>query len=326
MSGITLRRLQIFWAVAHADTLTRASKQLGLTQPSLSQQISNLEEAVGTPLFERRSNRMILSEAGTHLLRSVEPVLASMQRLEEGLFQISDGTRQTIPLAGIDSVLRVLLPPAMRAIHATCPNIDYDIQESAPGDTLEMLYSRRVNMGLVASNSIAEVSSGFVEIPIIDDPYVLAVPDSLCLDGVTDPETDLSEADRRTLARSIQFVFGTPHAKRVQIWHDQAIPDNWPFARVRSFDVALGLVGAGMGVCLAPALSAIVDDRPIRGVRLYRVGFPARRIVALLPGQYARLSPYLQLVEALQQAGAARSLAPLLDAPPFLADCTATLT
>lgn len=322
VSGITLRRLRIFWAVAHADTLTRASKQLGLTQPSLSQQLAKLEEAVGVPLFDRRSHGMILTEAGTHLLRSAEPVLSSVQRLEEGLFQISEGRRQTLHLAGVDSVLRVLLPQAMRSIHAAYPHIDYDIHESSPGETLDLLYSRRVNMGLVGANSIAAVSSGFVEIPVFEDPYVLAVPATLDLDRVVDPVSDLTRDERETLGRSIQFVFGTPHAKRVQMWYDQAIPGNWPFTRARSFEVALGVVRAGLGVCLAPALSTVIGERPIDGLRLYRVHFPPRRIVALLPAQYARQPPYAALVTALQQAGAELALPPIHDTPPFLADCT----
>lgn len=316
--GLTLRRLRIFLAVAHAETLTRASKHLGLTQPSLSQQISTLEETVGAALFDRRSNRMVLTEAGEHLLRSAEPVLASVQKLEEGLFQFKDGARQTIHLAGINSVLRVLLPRAMHAVHQTYPNIDYDLHESAPADVLDMLYSRRVNIGLVAANSIAAISSGFVEVPILDDPYVLAVPESLCLDGVSDPGADLSETQRDVLNRSIQFAFGTPHAKRVQFWYDQAIPDNWPFTQARSFEVALGMVREGLGVCLAPALSSVIGDRAITGLRLYRIDFPPRRIVALLPSQYLRLRPYRDLVEALQMAGETHAGPPLLDTPPFL--------
>src|SRR5690554_6634774 len=71
---ITLQRMRIFWAVAHNETMTKASKQLGLSQPSLSQQIASLETVVGTPLFERRSNQMILTEAGNFLLRKAEQV------------------------------------------------------------------------------------------------------------------------------------------------------------------------------------------------------------------------------------------------------------
>lgn len=324
-SGITLRRLQIFWAVAHSDTLTKAGKLLGLAQPSLSQQISNLEESVGAALFDRRSSRMTLTEAGARLLRDVEPVLSSMQRLEEGLFEISEGIRQTIRLAGVNSVLRVLLPRAMRALHATQPNIDYDVHESAPADVLEMLYGRHVNLGLVGGNSIAAVGAGFLQVPILEDPYVLAVPEGIALDRVSDPLRDMSAEDYRTLSRSIQFAFGTPHAKRVQTWYDQAIPGNWPFAQARSFEVALGMVSAGLGVCLAPALSSVVGDRAIHGLRLYRVAYPPRQIVALLPAQYLRQQPYLALVEALQDVGRTYEMPRFHDTPPFLRNCDAIL-
>ena len=52
---LTLHQLRIFWAVARSETLTKAAKQLGLAQPSLSQQLSKLEANVGTLLFHRRS-------------------------------------------------------------------------------------------------------------------------------------------------------------------------------------------------------------------------------------------------------------------------------
>ena len=50
---MTLHQLRIFLAVAQASTLTRASKQLGLAQPSLSKQLAGLEESVGARLFEK---------------------------------------------------------------------------------------------------------------------------------------------------------------------------------------------------------------------------------------------------------------------------------
>ena len=55
-SDLTLHQLRIFWAVAHSETLTKAAKQLGLAQASLSQQLGKLETNVGTLLFHRRSN------------------------------------------------------------------------------------------------------------------------------------------------------------------------------------------------------------------------------------------------------------------------------
>jgi DNA-binding transcriptional LysR family regulator len=315
---ITLHRLRIFWAVAHSETLTKASKQLGLTQPSLSQQIASLEAGVGTALFERRSNQMILTEAGDYLLRKAEVVLRDMQELEDGLSEFNQGLRVTIRLAGLTSVLRVLLPAALRQMRDLAPHVDYDIQESAPADVLELLYGRRIHIGLIASNSISQASAGFLRLPLMADPYVLAVPESLNLDGITDPARQLGTAERAILRASIHFAFGTQHTKRVQEWYDQVLPGHVQVAQARSFDVAIGMVRAGLGVCFAPVLSAVVDDGVASGVRLYEVQVPRRQIVALVPSQYRYLKPYSMLLDALAREGAAFAMPAMLPTPPFL--------
>lgn len=317
-SGITLRRLQIFWVVAHSQTLTKAAKQLGLAQPSLSQQISSLEASVGAQLFERRSNRMSLTDEGGALLRLAERVLTSMQALEEGVEEIGRGDRQTLRIAGLTSVLRVLLPRAITGLHAGHPGLDFDISEGAPAEVLELLYGRRIDLGLISANAIAPATTGFHQVPVLEDPYVLAVPEHLDLAGVTDPGRDLCAADREVLNRTIQFTFGTQHTDRVQAWYDQVLPDNWSFARVRSFEVAIGMVQQGLGICLAPAMSAMVGGRAVEGVRLYPVDLPARHIVALLAPQYLRVPAYAALIAALQQAGQEFAAPAMQALPPFL--------
>lgn len=313
---ITLHQLRIFWAVAHSETLTRAAKQLGLAQPSLSQQLSKLETTVGTRLFRRHSNEMTLTEAGTYLLPKAEQLLRNMQDLEDGLAQFSGGHRVTVRLAGINSVLRVVLPAALTQTQAKFPDIDFDIQESAPADILEMLYGRRVNIGLLAANSVAEAGVGFLQVPVIEDPYVLVVPERLNLDGINDPR-DLSADDAALLNRSIQFIFGTQHAKRVADWYDQMLPEHRVVAQCRSFEVAIGLVRAGSGICLAPALSTVSGGTSLDGVRLYRINADARRIVALVASQYRRQEPYATLIDTLQAAGAALGLPDIRPTPPF---------
>ncbi|MBN9308556.1 LysR family transcriptional regulator [Devosia sp.] len=314
---ITLHQLRIFWAVAHSETLTRAAKHLGLAQPSLSQQLAKLEATAGTRLFRRHATEMTLTEAGTFLLPKAEQILRNMQDLEDGLAQYSGGQRVTIRLAGINSVLRVVLPGAINAVQAKFPDADFDIQESAPGDILEMLYSRRVNIGLLAANSVAEAGVGFLQVPVIEDPYVLVVPERLDLDGIADA-ADLPADAAAILNRSIQFIFGTQHAKRVADWYDHMLPEHRVVAQCRSFEVALGLVRAGSGICLAPALSTLSGGTSLDGVRLYRINAEARRIVALVASQYRRQEPYESLINALQAAGASLALPAIRPTPPFL--------
>lgn len=315
---VTLHQLRIFWAVAHSETLTKAAKQLGLAQPSLSQQLSKLESTLGSKLFHRRSNEMVITEAGKFLLPRAETVLRNMQDLEEGLQRFTGGHRATVRIAGITSALRVLLPHAITRTQDDFPDVDFDIQEAAPNDILELLYGRRVNIGLLAANSIAEAGVGFLQVPLIDDPYVLVVPDSISLDGVTDPRRQLPPLAQDVLSRSIQFNFGTQHTKRVEDWYTQMLSNNRIVAQCRSFEVAIGLVRTGTGVCLAPALSTLMGGGPPVGVRLYRVNVPPRRLVALVPSQYRRQVPYESLLDTLQHVSAHFALPSMLPTPPFL--------
>ncbi|HVW91613.1 MAG TPA: LysR family transcriptional regulator [Devosia sp.] len=314
---ITLHQLRIFWAIARAETLTAAAKRLGMAQPSMSQQLSKLETTIGARLFHRRSNELVLTEAGEYLLPRAEHLLRTMNELEEGLHEYGAGQRTTLRLAGINSVLRVLLPRAMNAVQARFPGAEFDIQEGAPNDILNMLYGRSINVGLLAANSVAEAGVGFLQVPIMEDPYVLVVPAALDLDGVADP-ADLDAGSRAILNSAVQFAFGTQHARRVEDWFASVLPRHRIVAQCRSFEVAVGLARAGAGVCLAPALSTLSDGAALDGIRLYAVNEPPRRLVALVASQYRRQEPYAGLIEALQAAGAAQSLPEIRPTPPFL--------
>lgn len=317
-SEVTMHQLRVFWAIAHSETLTKAAKQLGLAQPSLSQQLSKLESTVGAQLFLRRSGEMVLTEAGKYLMPRAEHVLRSMGEIEEGLAQYSDGRRVTLRIAGINSALRVILPEAIRQMQDLHPAVDYDIHESAPADVLELLFGRRIGLGLVAASSIAEAGIDFSQVPVVEDPYVLVVPERLNLHGIENPERQLLPEDLALLNRSIQFIFGTQRAKRVEDWYDRMLPDHRVAAQCRSFELAVSLVRAGAGVCLAPALSTVMDTDVPEGIRLYRVDVEQRRIVALVPSQYRNLEPYSTLLERLRLAGAETRLPPILPTPPFL--------
>jgi DNA-binding transcriptional LysR family regulator len=315
---VTVHQLRIFWAVSHSATMTKAAKQLGMAQPSMSQQLAKLEATVGTKLFHRRSGELTLTEAGNYLLPRAEQVLRAMRELEDGLGRFSGGKSVTVRIAGINSVLRALLPPAMDEMHRRFPDADFDIQESAPGDTLEMLYGRRVNIGLLAANSVARDAVGFAQVPVVEDPQVLVVPEKLVLDGIEDPERELAPDDFALLNRTIQFVFGTQHDKRIEDWYDDMLPRHRIVAQCRSYELAIGLVRASTGVCIAPALSAVMDGNGARGLRLYRINSAARNIVALAATQYRRMEPYSTLLDLLQEAGAAAKMPEISPLPPFL--------
>jgi DNA-binding transcriptional LysR family regulator len=315
--ALTLHQLRIIWAVAHAGTVGRAAKQIGLSQPSLSQQIANVETNIGRKVFERRANGMIPTEIGAFLVDRAELLMREMQHVEDGLGSYLGGTR-VISIAGISSPIRVLLPHVLSRFRQAWPAVEIDVHEDSPADVLAMLYARRANVGIVAATSIAQVSVGFIQIPLFDDPYVLVVPEELDL-GRAASEDKLGAAPRQVLNRVIQFVYGTQHQKRIEQWYETTLPNHRVVARCRSFESAVGLVRAGLGVCLAPALSCFSGDSVLDGLKLYDVNLPIPRpLVALMPSQYRNLEPYPDLTAALKYAAQQLPRPRLARAPSFL--------
>src|ERR1700678_1585520 len=183
---MTLHQLRIFLAVAQSATLTRASKQLGLAQPSLSQQLARLEESVGTRLFDRARNRMELTDAGRVLLRHAQSIVKEVTEAEAGLREYTSGKRSIIRIAGLNSVVKALLPDALKRCGGTRAGLEVDIHEAAPGEVIDMLYSRQADIGLIAADSVAESSVGSRQVPVLDDPYVFAVPKAIRLGAIKD--------------------------------------------------------------------------------------------------------------------------------------------
>jgi len=315
---VTLHQLRIFWAVAHSESLTRASKLLGLAQPSLSQQISKLEASIGTQLFDRNRNQLDLNDAGKFLLRKSELILAGVDEAMAGLQEFSEGARGVISVGALNSISRVLLPQAVRLMAKVYPGVELDVHEVSPGEALELLYGRRLTVAIVAENSVASSAVSFHKMDLFSDPYVLAVPRGLDLSKVEDSLTDLDDSSRNVLNSCIQFNFGTSHQRRMEEWYHRALPQHRVISQSRTYEVALSLVQEGIGVSVVPALTARIGRVNTFDVDLYHVHLPKRQIVGLVPSQYVRIEPYATFFAALEQAGRDVELPPIKDTPPFL--------
>src|SRR5215469_9074347 len=311
---MTLHQLRIFLTVAQSSTLTRASKQLGLAQPSLSKQLAGLEDSVGTSLFDRGHNRLVLTDAGRVLMRHAQNVLREIDEAEAEMREFAGGKRAIVRVAGLNSVIKTLLPDALVHCHGAA-GLEIDIQEAAPGEVLEMLYSRQVHIGIIAADSVAQASVGFRQVSIVEDPYVFAVPSSINLQALVDVNSAPSDV-ARVLNRCVQFNFGTQHTLRVQQWYQRVLPVHRIIARCRTYEVALELVRAGLGVSLVPALTALPAGGG--GIELFATDHGIRHTVAILADQYLRLTPYKELIEALQVAGRKVMLPRILPMPPLI--------
>ena len=77
MSEVEIRHLRYFLAVAETENFTRAAERLNISQPSVSQQITQLEQTLRTSLFRRVGKRVFLTEAGTAFARAPKSYCAN---------------------------------------------------------------------------------------------------------------------------------------------------------------------------------------------------------------------------------------------------------
>tara|TARA_Y100001935_G_scaffold17002_1_gene12595 strand:- start:8532 stop:9518 length:987 start_codon:yes stop_codon:yes gene_type:complete len=317
--GITLHQLKIFWTVAQASSFTKASKILGLAQPSLSQQISKLEDEVGSLLFKRGRSKMSLTEAGLFLQRRSEIVLSGVEETMVGLRQFGSGQKGLISVGLLSSVARNLLPAASEKLAKKFPEIELDILEISPAEAIDLLYGRQLSVAVLAEDSIAKSILSFSKSYLFEDPYVLAVPKNISLENIKNLDDLKKSKESSVLNNIIQFEFGNQHKKRIEDWFTSVLPNSRVFAKTRTYEVALSMVQSGRGVAIVPALAARLGGKKIDfDVNLYKTNLPQRKIISLIPSQYVRIEPYKSFIDSLVATGKSMQLPKANPVPPIL--------
>ena len=315
--AMTLHQLKIFWAVAQAKSYTKASKILGLAQPSLSQQISKLEEELGSKLFNRGFSKINLTDAGDYLYTKAEQIIANIEEVEEGLKEFSANTRGILKIGMLSSVARNILPLTMQLFSDILPNIEINVLEVTPAEAIDLLYARQLNVAVVAEDSLAASNLSFAKKELYKDPYVLAVPKSLNLAGISSYNS-LSQKHQNLLSSSIVFEFGSQHKKRIEDWFKKNLNTKKVIAHTRSYEVALSMVEAELGVVVLPALTAMIGLDKSYDVNLYQTDLLDRKLVSLTPKQYESLDPVKSFISCLVEAGKKLNLPTVMSTPDIL--------
>ena len=314
---MTLHQLKIFWAVAQAKSYTKASKILGLAQPSLSQQISKLEEELGSKLFNRGFSKINLTDAGDYLYTKAEQIIANIEEVEEGLKEFSANTRGILKIGMLSSVARNILPLTMQLFSDILPNIEINVLEVTPAEAIDLLYARQLNVAVVAEDSLAASNLSFAKKELFRDPYVLAVPKSLNLEDISSYNS-LSHKHQNLLSSNIVFEFGSQHKKRIEDWFKKNLNTKKVIAHTRSYEVALSMVEAELGVVVLPALTAMIGLDKSYDVNLYQTDLLDRKLVSLTPKQYESLDPVKSFISCLVQAGKKLNLPTVMSTPDIL--------
>jgi DNA-binding transcriptional LysR family regulator len=120
-------RMRAFLATANEGSLTSAARSLGLTQPTLSRQISALEEEIGLMLFERVGRGLILTAAGREMQHYVRDMGAAADRVALAALGQAQSIEGEVRITASDILSAVLLPSAVSKIKTLAPNLVIDV-------------------------------------------------------------------------------------------------------------------------------------------------------------------------------------------------------
>ncbi|MCS6711975.1 LysR family transcriptional regulator [Brachybacterium sp. EF45031] len=187
------RRLLIFRTVVRNGSIGAGARELGWTQPAVSQHLSALEKEVGTSLLLRSSSGVTPTEAGARLFQHAEAIAAQLAAAEEELADITALRRGRVRFATFPSAAAVLLPPALARMARTAPQVEVTFDELEPPDVIPALLDNELDLALVFRYAGTDVDAeGALEWTPLTEDRVLAV---LPLDHPRAEDPDLTLAD-----------------------------------------------------------------------------------------------------------------------------------
>jgi LysR family transcriptional regulator for metE and metH len=130
MSVLEIRHLRLIKALTETENLTRAAKELHVSQPALSQQLRELEGRLGVLLFHRTRKKMVLTRTGGWVLQAAENVLKEMDRVEREIAKTVHGETGVLRI-GVHCVLSYQwLPAIMRKFNDMYPQVELVLNNS----------------------------------------------------------------------------------------------------------------------------------------------------------------------------------------------------
>ncbi|MFE1934767.1 LysR family transcriptional regulator [Streptomyces sp. NPDC059474] len=296
---IEARHLRVLRAVAATGSFSAAARELGCTQPAVSQQMKVLEGAAGTPLLIRSGREMRLTEAGRALVRHATGILAGLTAAEEEVAAIAGLRAGRVRLVSFPSGSSTLVPMALAELRAAHPGTRVSLVEAEPPGSVEMLRSGDCEIALAFRypQMGEEASSEWDDLvlrPLLNDRLVGVVPEGHKFAGAG--AVGIAELAGEP------WIAGCPRCRGhlVEVCESEGFTPRIDFA-TDDYPTVIGLVGAGLGVAVLPELA--LESVRTKGATTLEVEPAVRReVVALTLPDLARVPAVAATLDRLEQA------------------------
>lgn len=271
--NIDIRQMRAFLAVAATGSFTRAADQLALSQPALTVQIRNLEQALALRVFDRNTRSVALTRAGRDLLPVLDRLVRELDSVvSESRTQASLG-RGVVRLAVLPSIASGILPEVIARFRRTHPDILFVIRDAIAATVNAATRSEEVDLGITGGK--LELQDLEALLTTTDQMHAV-FPRGHALDR--EGEMSLAELAAHPLilmdsATSVRQVVDQAFAAaglRIQV-----------AAEATYMSTAAAMARAGLGVAILPG--SAMEVRAVAELRSRRIDSPAftRRITVI---------------------------------------------
>jgi LysR family hydrogen peroxide-inducible transcriptional activator len=249
--NMTLKQLRYFEALARHRHFGRAADACAISQPALSMQIKELEDSLGTELFERGGRQVRLSNFGEEFAIRVRDILRSIDELVDLARASQDRLVGRLRIGVIPTIAPYLLPTIIGNLTRMNADLDIHVHETVTPKLLQELAEGRLDTAIVAL-PVSEPS--LTEVALFSESFVLVRPSA---------DEGKPVPNRETLREMRLLLLEEGHCFR-----DQALS----FCNMRSasprelldgssLSTLVQMVGAGIGVTLIPEMAVAVETR-----------------------------------------------------------------
>src|SRR5215475_7906432 len=250
MINVTLRQLRYFDSLARHGHFGRAAEACAISQPALSMQIREMEDALGGALLERSARQVALTQFGEELIQRVRDILRSVDELGDFARASQDRLAGRLRVGMIPTIAPYLLPKVIENLARLHPELDIHVRETLTPKLIQEVAEGRLDTAIVAL-PVSEPS--LTEVALFTENFLLVRPGEA--EGTPVPSHEMLREMRLLLLEE-------GHCFRDQalaFCNMQSPPRE--VLDARSLSTLVQMVGAGIGVTLIPEMAVAVETR-----------------------------------------------------------------
>lgn len=248
--NVKYRPVKAFLLAVDSGSFTHAAGLLGVTQPSFTSLIQDLEHTLGVRLFERSTRSLALTAAGKEFLARVQRPLADIEEAYRSVLDLSAARKGTVVLGTLPSAAFALVAPALAALRAKHPELHARVVEAHNEELLLMLRTNQIEFALA---TLLEPAPDLMTRDVVMDCFCAVFPKGHRLQALPRLSWD-------DLAQHELILLSRGSSARAQF--DRALQHRKPTSAplVPRYDVthiitSAAMVRRGLGVAVLPRLA-----------------------------------------------------------------------